>query len=133
MLAATVSAAALIVAIMANHNAVRAADATERQAIPAEAASPAPLGAVAWRLEHQAKKLFMLRNTGTDTATGVKVHYPDAYDLLVRANLGDGRITSHASIKIIIVPADEIANLTELGVTWDGNPWPVRVPIPYGG
>jgi hypothetical protein len=108
---ALIALAALIVAILANRNASRSADASqdsareskpsadaaERQAAAAEAALPPPPPAVAWEVElrstaHKGEgATFVLRNVGTSTAAGVRVLVPPAYDGLVRLELGTAR------------------------------------------
>ena len=77
LLALIVAAAALVVSIFSARFARRSAHATERQAAAAEALLPAP---VSWRLEQaDGGFTYMLRNVGTDLATGVRVITPTGF------------------------------------------------------
>ncbi len=141
--------AALIVAILANRNASRSADASpdsareakrsadaaERQAA-AEAALPPPPPAVAWKAELRgiARKgkgaTFVLRNVGTSTAAGVQVVVPPAHDGLVRPELGSGEVPAHGSFQVVVLGIDQLPDLHELLIAWDGRDEPVQVPLP---
>ncbi|MFC7279108.1 hypothetical protein ACFQS1_34535 [Paractinoplanes rhizophilus] len=147
---ALIALAALIVAILANRNASRSADAaqdsareakrsadaTERQAAAAEAALPPPSPAVAWKAELRstARKgkgaTFVLRNFGTSTAAGVRVVVPPAYDGLVRSELGNGEVPARGSFQVVVLGIDQLPDLHELLIAWDGRDEPVQVPLP---
>ncbi len=132
-----VAVAAFVVAILANRNARRSADAaersagaTERQASAAEAVVPDPPPAVAWRAEARGKRTYALRNLGTGTANGVQVVVPDAYDGLVRPDLGDGSVHPGGSFTMLVLNIAELADHMEVSLTWAGQDMPVRVPLP---
>jgi hypothetical protein len=152
---AAIALLALVVAYLANRNAARsakAAEGSERQAIrsadaaersaaaaereaaAAESALPPPPPAVAWKAElikvGRGGATYGLRNTGTDVAIGVQVSWPDSYDNLVRPDLGDGRIVSGGSFRVLVLDVDQLPNLMEVMVSWTGQPDPVIVPLP---
>jgi hypothetical protein len=150
IMVALIALAALIVAILANRNASRSADASqdsareakrsadaaERQAAAAEAALPSPPPAVAWKAElrRTASKgkgaTFALRNVGSSTAAGVRVVVPSAYDGLVRPELENGDVAAHGSFQVLVIGIDQLPDLHELLITWDGCNEPVQVPLP---
>ncbi|GAA2912087.1 hypothetical protein Acy02nite_90080 [Actinoplanes cyaneus] len=147
---AAIALAALIVAILANRNASRSADASEdsareakrsadaaeRQAAAAEAALPPPPPDVAWKAERRstARKgsgaTFVLRNVGTSTASGVRVVVPPAYNGLVRSELGNNEVPAHGSFQVVVIGIDQLPDLDELLIAWDGRDEPVQVPLP---
>jgi hypothetical protein len=144
---ALIAVAALIVTILANRNASRSADASqdsareaersaeaaERQAAAAAAALPPPPPAVAWKAELRstARKgkgaTFVLRNVGTSTATGVQVVVPPARDGLVRPELGNGEVPARGSFQVVVLGIDELPDLHELLIAWDGRDELVQV------
>lgn len=150
IMVALIALAALIVAILANRNASRSADASqdsareakrsadaaERQAAAAEAALPPPPPAVAWKAELRSTPrkgrgaTFVLRNVGTSTATGVRVVAPPAHDGLVRPELGNGEVPAHGSFHVVVISIDQLPDLHELLIAWDGCDEPVQVPLP---
>ena len=147
---ALIALAALIVAMLANRNASRSADASqdsareakrsadaaERQAAAAEAALPSPPPAVAWKAELRstARKgkgaTFVLRNVGTSTAAGVRTVVPPAYDGLVRSEPGNGEVPAYGSFQVVVLGIDQLPDLHELLIAWDGRDEPVQVPLP---
>ncbi|MEV4707863.1 hypothetical protein [Actinoplanes sp. NPDC049316] len=147
---AFIALAALIVAILANRNASRSADASEdsareakrsadaaeRQAAAAEAALAPPPPAVAWKAELRSTArrgkgaTFVLRNVGTSTAAGVRVVVPPAYEALIRSELESGEVPAHGSFQVVVIGIDQLPDLHELLVAWDGRDDPVHVPLP---
>ena len=146
---ASIALAALLVAILADRNAsrsadaaqdsareaTRSADAAERQAAAAEVALPPPRPAVAWKEEVRSTAskgrgaTFVLRNVGTGTAAGGRVVVPPTYDGLVRPELGNGEVPAHSSFHVLILGVDQLPDLHELLIAWDGCDEPVQVPL----
>jgi hypothetical protein len=145
-----IALAALVVAILANRNASRSADASqdsarqakrsadaaERQAAAAEAALPPPPPPVAWSAELRSTArtgsgaTYALRNTGTETATGVRVVVPASHDGLVRPELGDRTVPAGQSFPVVVLSIDQLPDLHELMVAWEGHDDPISVPLP---
>jgi hypothetical protein len=134
---AAIALAALAVSILANRNArlsaiaaERGALAAERQAAAAEAALPPPTPAVQWYAEQAGKRNYALRNVGTDTATGVRVVIPDSHKGLVRPEVTDSAVPAGSAFRVTMISVAEMPDLTELGLTWNGQDTPVTVPLP---
>jgi hypothetical protein len=140
---------ALVVAIFANRNASRSADASEdsarqakrsadaaeRQAAAAEAALPPPPPAVAWVADLRSTArgggvTYVLRNIGTEPASGVQVVVPPSHNGLIRPQLDDGPIPAGGSFQVLVISIDQLPNVHELMVAWDGQNDAVRVPLP---
>ncbi len=99
----------------------------------AEAALPKPPPAVEWKLEPSGdKSLYLLRNVGTDTATGVRIAAPPEYDEYVQFDLPHGKVLAYAAVQILIVDVAQLPALTEISVAWDGELGETRVPVPRG-
>jgi hypothetical protein len=134
---AGIALAALVVSILANRNAKRAAVAAERsafaalrQAAAAEAALPPAPPAVDWLIEARGKHSYAVRNIGTETAEGVQLVVPDSHDGLVRPELGDGSVPPGTAFRVVVFTVDQLPDLTELQLIWSGHDDPMQLPLP---
>ncbi|MDG4785935.1 hypothetical protein O7626_08345 [Micromonospora sp. WMMD1102] len=130
-----VSVVSVLVAVRATRHARdsagaarRSADAAERQAAAAEAAVPPPPPAVDWRIVHQQKSRYVLRNVGVETATGVQIQDHDA--ILWAVDEVPTEVPPNAGVPFLIAATMGNPAPDELWVTWDGRSIPVAVPIP---
>ncbi|RKE20126.1 hypothetical protein BX266_3471 [Streptomyces sp. TLI_171] len=93
-----------------------------------ELAAPSPLS-IAWSLEHRGKHTYVLRNEGTETATGVRV---DPANLPPTAiNVPENAVVRPQE-SVDFVMASTFGGLVpnEIWVSWDGHEEPVAVRVP---
>ncbi|WP_242892453.1 hypothetical protein [Actinomadura litoris] len=100
----------------------------EARLAQAETGEPAP-PVVEWRLERTGKNRFVLRNVGSDMATGVTI---DASQVAtINRELPDGAaIRPGGSHSFLMLGTFGAPVPDEIWVTWDGHPEPVALPVP---
>ncbi|MFE4574083.1 hypothetical protein, partial [Paenibacillus chitinolyticus] len=89
--------------------------------------------AVSWTLTRSSKNVFVLRNTGTETAAGVKVdlgHHPAG---LTRRVPEDGVVRKGESTDFMVMSAWGSPIPRELWVSWDGCDETAVLPVPQWG
>lgn len=113
--------------------AVRSANAAE-QALALQQASlppidPATKPDVAWDLERPGKTRFVLRNIGTDIATGVTID-PEQFKGFARQLPTNAAVRPGASVEFLVFTAMGAPLPNEVWVSWDGIDEPIAIPIP---
>lgn len=84
---------------------------------------------VRWKIEHVRDALWMLRNVGSVTATGVTAD-ESAFDGVARQLPNDAAVRPGASVEFLLIEVWGSTMPHELWLTWDGEDEPVAVPIP---
>ena len=130
LLALIVSVVALGASIVALVYTRRSAVAAERQALAAEAGIPPSPPSVDWRIEPGHCGAYRLRNTGSQTATGVRLQLPRSFNGQVHADFRDGSVLPGEAIDMRWYQNWKDLALNELPVLWDGQATPVLVPVP---
>ncbi|MGI3199647.1 hypothetical protein ACRJ4W_15450 [Streptomyces sp. GLT-R25] len=87
--------------------------------------------AVSWELERPSKNVLVLRNVGTEVATGVKVDVGEHPAGLTRRVPEDGVVRKGESIDFMIIPAWGHPVPRELPVSWDGSDEPAVLRVPH--
>ncbi|MFE3604262.1 hypothetical protein [Streptomyces goshikiensis] len=96
-------------------------------ALPSPAPPPRP-GAVRWTLERRGKHAYLLRNTGTATATGVRVDRNRTAPI-VRNLPENATVKPGESVQFLMAPTFGAPLPGEVWVEWDGHP-EQAIPIP---
>jgi hypothetical protein len=102
---------------------------SRRQALAAEAMVPAPPPKVAWKVTRATANIYMLNHTGTEAARNVDVTVPGWDPELVEQD-GGALVRPGGRLPVRVTDADEMPDLVEFHVTWDGQADPVVVPLP---
>jgi hypothetical protein len=86
--------------------------------------------AVSWDLKRPKKNLFVLRNTGTETATGVRVDVGDLPAGLTRRVPENAVVREQESVEFMMIGTWNAPIPKEISVSWDGADKPTvrRVP-----
>ncbi|WP_437104348.1 hypothetical protein [Streptomyces sp. enrichment culture] len=85
---------------------------------------------VSWELTRSSKNVFVLRNTGTETAAGVKVDVGAHPAGLTRRIPQDAVVRKGESVEFMIIPAWGHPIPREFSVSWAGSEEPTLVPVP---
>ncbi|MBZ6085891.1 hypothetical protein KVH15_33450 [Streptomyces olivaceus] len=86
--------------------------------------------AVSWELERPSKNVFVLWNTGTETAAGVKVDVGDHPAGLTRRVPEDAVVRKDASIEFMMLGAWGRPVPRQIRVEWDGAAEPAVLRVP---
>lgn len=87
--------------------------------------------AVTWQLERPSKNVFVLRNTGTETAAGVKVDVGDHPAGLTRRVPEDAVVRKEESVEFMMLGAWGKPVPREIRVEWDGAAEPAVLRVPH--
>lgn len=99
-----------------------------RQTLAAEASIPAPSPPVDW-VVLRSDEMLLLRNVGTDTATGVRIDGSQHYSVQLWDKTGIVRSKGSIPFQVYVVWSSG-HQCNEVPVIWDGQDKPVLVPIP---
>ncbi|MFJ2008690.1 hypothetical protein [Streptomyces chartreusis] len=86
--------------------------------------------AVSWELERPSKNVFVLRNTGREVATGVRVDVGEHPKGLTRRVPGDAVVRAKESAEFMVLGAWGAPVPHEFRVHWDGSDAPAILPVP---
>ncbi|NEC43252.1 hypothetical protein [Streptomyces sp. SID8016] len=86
-------------------------------------------GSISWSCYREQKNLFVLRNEGDETATGVHVTVGDHPSGLTRRLPENAVVRAHESVEFLIIGAWGHSVPREVRVSWAGQDEPVVVPI----
>lgn len=89
--------------------------------------------AVRWELTRPGGNIFVLRNTGSETATEVNVDVGDHPAGLTRRVPEGGVVRAQESTDFVIIPAWGHPTPRELKVTWEGGAEQAVLPVPSVG
>jgi hypothetical protein len=124
-----IALAALIVSGLALAVSVTAVIYSRRQAIAAEKSIPKPPPPVDWKIEPSGAS-YLLRNVGTETATGVRADLPKNFPGRIRLTGGDTvRPQSSLGLEVTVIWA-RASRVAEIPIVWDGQDEPVHIPMP---
>lgn len=76
--------------------------------------------AVSWELERPKKNVFVLRNSGTEAATGVKVNVGNLPAGMTRRVPEDAVVREQESVEFMMIGAWGAPIPREISVSWDG-------------
>ncbi|MGW3365953.1 hypothetical protein ACWDOR_23770 [Streptosporangium canum] len=84
---------------------------------------------ITWRIEHFGKHMYVLRNEGSDIATGVTA---DRSQIAapIRQLPEDAAVRPGGLLEFMIIPTWQSGMPAEIWLTWDGQEEPVAVPMP---
>lgn len=115
-------------------NAAETANANRAIEEAAAAGTPIPQPAardVQWKIQRPTKNRFLLRNTGTDVATGVTIDERSIPALPTPRGLPRGMaIRPGQAAKFTLMHAFGLSHVKEIWVWWDVQDTPVAVPVP---
>ncbi|MFQ6147069.1 hypothetical protein ACLMNJ_29070 [Streptomyces seoulensis] len=89
--------------------------------------------AVSWRLDRPKKNVFVLRNTGSEVATGVRVDVGDHPKGLTRQVPEDAVVQRGGSTEFLVLGAWGAPVPHEFRVSWEGGGEPAVLPVPDSG
>lgn len=88
---------------------------------------------VSWHLERLSKNQLVLRNTGTETATGVRVDVGGHPAGLTRRVPQDGVVRAGESLEFLVIGAWQHPVPREIRVWCEGRDEPDIIPVPHWG
>lgn len=87
---------------------------------------------VSWKVEHVAGSRFILRNMGSETATGVTADEAP-FGGLARQLPKDAAVRAKEAWEFLLIQVAQAPTPHELWLTWNGQEEQVAVPIPHVG